>query len=215
MSEARYYRALAKAVPTESVGFSKLCEALEAAGEREQAIAACRDALGREGAQLKDYVRFVHLLLGKATSLSPDETQDVLQIVQHLKEAPDTKAAGTELECEYALRANDVKLMRSCSAELAGPGTEDPATISIQWNLAMRNGDVGEARRLVQLAKAAGVRPEGIALMTRAIEDRGWRGVVTRWRAPISVAGAAVIAASALLFYNLVRRRRGLRPRAA
>ena len=209
VSEARFYRALAKAVPTESIAFTKLCEALEAAGDRDKAILACRDALGREGVVLKDYVHLVTLELGKSAPLSAQENEDVKQIVLHLKDSPDTKATGTMLECEYAVHVDDLKLLRSCSSELAALAPNDAATISFAWTLAMRNGDMVEARRLVQAAEA-GVRPDSVERMTVAIDNRGRRGFVAKWRGPISLGGAFLFAALAGLTYYMLRRRRGL-----
>ena len=44
LGAARYYRAFARAVPDESIAFQKLCESLQKAGRRDEAMAACRDA---------------------------------------------------------------------------------------------------------------------------------------------------------------------------
>src|SRR3954454_9322493 len=41
LAAARYYSALAKAEPTQSFGFSQLCQSLEALGETEGAVEAC------------------------------------------------------------------------------------------------------------------------------------------------------------------------------
>ena len=58
---ARYYLALAKAVPDRSYAFTKLCEQLEASGRRAEAIAACGAAVSRRGATALDVTRYREL----------------------------------------------------------------------------------------------------------------------------------------------------------
>lgn len=212
-SEARYYRAFAKAVPDESIPFTKLCGALEAGGQLQEAIGACRDALGREGAELNDYVKFVHLVLAKPAAKdatggpTAEESEDVVQVIDHLRKEPATRVAGTVLQCELAMRRQDVATWQACSAELQQSAPRDPATISFAWALAVRRHDEPEARRLVALAKASGVRPEGLARMEQATAGLGWRGWLLDRR---NLFGAFVlaVAASACLF---VWRRRSVR----
>src|SRR5262249_27086776 len=46
---AKFYEAMAKAVPDVSIAFAKMCESYEAAGQREKAITACGIALNKQG----------------------------------------------------------------------------------------------------------------------------------------------------------------------
>ena len=217
LAEARYYRAFAKAVPDESFAFTKLCEALEAGGRLDDAIAACRDALVREGVEVKDYARFVHLVLAKpagpngADGMTAEQSEDVAQVIDHLRGAPDTRVAGTVLQCEVAMRKQDLALWQACSAELQRSAPQDPATISFAWALAVRRHDEPEARRLVALAKSSGVRPDGVARMERATDALGWRGWLLDRRNLIAALVVALAASTCLFVWRRRSVRRSLR----
>lgn len=208
--EAHLYRAFALAVPDRSVAFSKLCEALEAAGDRPNAEAACRDALGRPGVEAKDYARFVRLLLAKPGALTPTDVDDIAQIVAHLQSTPSTHLSGTQLQCEYAMHVDDVPLLAKCSRELSAAAADDPKAVTFAWALALRQGDEATAKRLIVRAQALGIKPEGIRRMERATADLhfGWRYWLTSWPLVASVLLVAAFVATAL-----VRRRRSLKQR--
>lgn len=209
LAAARYYRAFAKAVPDESVAFSKLCESLEAAGEREKAAAACRDALGRPGIEVKDYLHFVNLVLAKPGPLTKDEEEDLDEVVDHFRKNPETRIAGIHVQCELALHQANVPLLQQCSGELAAFAPNDPKTISFQWAAAMRQGNAAEARRLVDRARVAGMKPEGLQRMEQAT-DALPTGKLRR--AVMAGLALAVVGAAAAL---LAWRRRGPRQRLA
>ena len=206
-AEARYYQAFAKAVPDASGPFSKLCAALEAGGEHNKAIAACRDTLGRKGVEFKDYARFVRMVLAKPVPMTAADVEDVTKIVEHLQKSPETRIAGTHLQCKYALHAEDLPTLRRCAAALAEVAPRDPKTITFEWALAVREGDQPRARRLIGLAKLVGVQDVALARMEEATTKLGsaWRRWILNRRALLA---AAVLVAFGATTFVLVRRRR-------
>src|SRR5262249_16766310 len=68
---AKYYEAIALAVPGRSVAFTKLCELYEAAGDFAKMLVACKMVLGRNGVTLNDYRRYVHLLVMQKPTIEP------------------------------------------------------------------------------------------------------------------------------------------------
>jgi len=211
LGAARYYRAFAKAVPDESIAFQKLCQSLQKAGKREEAMTACRDALGRPGIDVTDYVRYATLVLGKKGPLANDELEDLNTIVEHLRKDPATRAAGIHIQCELAMHSSDLPLLQQCSGELAALAPNDPKAISFQWAAAMRAGNGAEARRLVERARVSGMQLAGLQKMEQATSalDSGVTGRVVRAGVfAVTVFGAALLA---LVFW----RKRGQRPAAS
>ena len=210
-AEAHFYRAFSLAVPDRSVAFSKLCQALEAAGDRQNAETACRDALGRPGIELADYARFVRLLLQKPEALSPADVEDITQIVAHLQAIPETRLSGTQLQCEYAMHVDNLPLLQQCSAELSAAAPDDAKALTFAWAAALRQGDKTTASRLIDRAKKLGIKPEGIRRMERATSELhfGWR----RWSMLWPLVAAALMLIAALSYLVVARRRRGLQQR--
>lgn len=207
LGAARYYRAFAKAVPDESIAFQKLCESLQKAGKRDEAMAACRDALGRSGIDVSDYVRYTTLVLAKQGPLTKDELEDLNTIIEHLRKDPGTRAAGIHIQCELATHNSDLALLQQCSGELAALAPDDPKTISFQWAAAMRAGNAAEAHRLVERARAMGMKPAGLQKMEQATDalDSGSGGRVVK-------AGVVVVTVfGAVLLALVLWRRRGPR----
>jgi hypothetical protein len=206
----RYYRALAKAVPERALGFSRLCQSLEATAQREAAIAACHSALGLQGVVLDDYVRYVHLILAAPGALAPNDLEEIKAVTTHLKSQPDARIVGYHLQCELATRVADVAALEECTAALAAAAPRDPKTISFQWALALQKGDGAEARNIIRRAAEAGMTAQAVQLMKdRTAEHFAlWPRRLADWRfsAPLAVAVFAG-AASALA---IVRRRRQL-----
>ncbi|MEA2696480.1 MAG: hypothetical protein QOI66_751 [Myxococcales bacterium] len=206
----RYYRALAKAVPERALGFSRLCQLLEATDQREPAIAACHSALGLQGVVIDDYVRYVHLILAAPGVLAPKDLEEIKAVTTHLKSQPEAKIVGYHLQCELGTRVADVAALEDCTAALAAAAPRDPKTISFQWALALQKGDGAEAGNLIQRATEAGMTAEAVQLMKDRTATRFslWPRRLTDWRfsAPLAVAVFAA-AASALA---IVRRRRQL-----
>jgi hypothetical protein len=130
LAAARYYSALAKAVPDRSLAFARLCRSLEALGEREGALDACADALARFGVTVDDFVHYVRLILQKPTALTAADRRVVDDQIGMLRRNPAGTAVADQLQCELAMRLGDVALLRECTPVLAALGTVDPATMA-------------------------------------------------------------------------------------
>jgi hypothetical protein len=208
----RYYRAVAKAVPENAKGWSKLCEAYERVHDRERAIRSCRYAIDRPGVELQDYVRYVHLVIAEEGPLSGPARKEIEAVLGHLDKEEKTGVAVSHLRCEVALKLKDVGLMDSCTKTLAKLAPDDPKTVVFQWSLAVMKGQAGEAQRLLERARAIGVLGDSIERMESVTPAMGGS---TRRRVTIAAATlvvAMVVAATAAV---ALRRRRALASRAA
>ena len=173
LAAARYYTAIAKGVPSRSYAFAKLCESLQAAGDRGRAVGACRSALYREGATVADYLRFVNLALAKDGPLTPDERKELEGVAKHLAGESGGAPIAERMRCEIALRVHDVPALESCTAALGKLAPNDSITISFQWALALEKRDRASAERLIERARAAGMAADGLAKMESATGSLG------------------------------------------
>ena len=212
-AEARYNHAFTIAVPTEAIAFRRLCDSFEAGGRRAEAQAACRDALGRRGVQVEDFVHFVRLSLAKPEAMTPDEVKDVKDVIDHLLETPNTRVFGAHLQCELALHNEDTALLEQCTSRLKADAPKDPKTISFEWALAIRKGDREQAHRLIAEAKATGMKPEGVTRMQEQTDKLVLKTWVSRWVAPLLI--TVFLATAIVVSIVFARRRRGLRQRLA
>jgi hypothetical protein len=199
----RYYRALAASIPSQAQGWSRLCEAYEAAGDRERAVGACKYAIDREGAELKDFVRFVDLLVAKTGELTGEERTALGEVLAHLDQQPDMAVPTAHLRCKSAVKTNDQAALEACTAVLAKVAPDDPKTIVFQWSLAVMRGQGEEAARLLGRAEKAGLGADKIEQMTRVA------AVSRSWTTPVLLVAAA--GAMAALLALLLRRRLGTR----
>jgi len=168
---ARYYHALAVAVPDRAVGFVKECEEHEALGHRDEAVEACGQALLRDGLTVRDYEHFVQLELGQPRPLTEKETAALAQVIAHMKEDPAGRDAAADLECQVGARTSNVAQLEACTAALAARGPEDARLVSYRWALAVAKGDRDEAAALVARAPAAGVAPQDVERMSRTTQE--------------------------------------------
>jgi hypothetical protein len=213
LSAAKYFRALAKAVPDRSIAFAKLCGAYEAAGQRDKAEQSCGDALSRSGVTVADFVHYVRVVLAQAAPLSKTQVTRVDAAIAHLATEAGTLTVSAELACDLAVRLNDGKRLARCTSELRKRAPNDLKTISYDWAFALRRGDLSVAEHLVERAKQLGMRPQGISRMeeaTRAAAPSTLRMLRER---PISILLAATgLAGLVMLVLSLLmRKRRSLR----
>jgi tetratricopeptide (TPR) repeat protein len=197
----RFWGALAKAVPDRAVALTKICDEYETIGDRENAVKACGAALLRDGLTLADYTHYVHLLLGKPGALKPDEIASLGEVLEHMKQDPAGRDAAVSLECDVGTKTGNIGQLQECTAALTAMAPNDPKTLTYRWALAMQMGQIDEARALIQQARQAGMQPEAVDRMERALSAR-------RWRFAIMAVGAAVAFAAALaLLVSRIRRR--------
>ena len=172
---ARYYKAIIKAAPQKSVGYSKVCLSYMGMNDLEKAREFCHEALFHEGVAPLDFLRFLHLLLDTKKQFGPDEVAQADDVFSHLKEQKIDAQEVYQLQCDVALRVSDAKRMEECTKALAARWPDDPKTITYQWSFAVYKKDFATAEKLVQHAKTSAMPPEGVAKMeaaTRAAQHR-------------------------------------------
>jgi tetratricopeptide (TPR) repeat protein len=197
---AKFYAALAKAVPDVSIAFAKACDAYDALGDREKALASCAAALRRQGVRVGDYAHFARLVLAKPTRLDPSEVDDVDAVIDHLKKDESARPAGFEVQCNLAVRLGDKKRLEECAPALAVIAPGDPKTLFFQWSLALMQRDFPAARRFIEHAKASPMKPEEVAKMEEATIGALpiWRRAFHDWRIPTTL-GILLFAGLAIL----------------
>jgi hypothetical protein len=202
---ARHYKVLTLVVPERAVGFVKTCEEYEAAGERDQAVEMCGQALLRDGLTVKDYEHFVHLVLGQPRPLTDKEKAALSQVLGHMREDPAGRDVVDDLECQVGVRDADVAQLKECTAGLQARAPGDARTVTYLWALALTEGKPSEARALLEQAKAAGVAPQELARMSDTTEVSAWR---RRGRIALFVVGLAALLAAIVIAgrARLVRR---------
>jgi tetratricopeptide (TPR) repeat protein len=206
----RFYRAVAKAVPENAKGWSKLCEAYETVHDRDRAIVACRYAIDRPAVELQDFVRFVRLMVAKNGELADKERAELNAVLVHLDGQPGMELAASHLRCQVGVKAKDVAMMETCTQALAKAAPDDPKTMVFRWSLAMMKGQPAEAQRLLESARATGVPRESIALMESVVPSSG-----RSWRGAGLAGGTALTAAVVAALILTLRRRRTLGGRTA
>jgi hypothetical protein len=181
---AKFYEAMAKAVPDVSIAFGKMCESYEAAGQREKAITACEVALTKQGVRIDDYSRFARLVLSKPTRLEPQEIEDVDAVAEHLKSDSGARAYGFEVECNLAVRLGDPKRLEECAPALAAIAPDAPKTLFFQWSLALQKHDYAAARLWLDRARASSMPKEEVQRMDDALVGAMpiWRRTFHDWR---------------------------------
>ncbi|MEO5768282.1 MAG: hypothetical protein ABIS92_08005 [Polyangia bacterium] len=153
----RYYRAVAKAVPDNAKGWSKLCEAYDFVKDRDRAIRACKYAIDRPAVELQDYLRYVRLILSREDQLPASDQGEVNAVLAHLDEQPSLELVSNELRCEAGVKLKDVAMLERCTKVLVRLAPGDPKTVVFQWSLAMQKGQRSEAERFIALARKSGV----------------------------------------------------------
>ena len=202
---ARYYGALAAAVPDRAVGYVKMCQELEAAGDLQRAVDACGNALLRDGTTVADYSRFVGLVLSKPGALSAKEVGALDQVVVHMREDPAGRDVVDDLECRIATRTGNVAQLEECTSVLASRAPDDARTIAYQWALAVQEGRMEDAEMLDARAGAAGIAPESLATMRKVVHD--WQRA-RAWRIGLGVTAIALLLAAAIVAGAATMRKR-------
>jgi tetratricopeptide (TPR) repeat protein len=167
-SAAKYYRAMVAAVPDRSAGFTKLCTAYEALGQRAQAEAVCGAALLRAGVTLDDYAHYVRLVVAQREALTDKQIRHVDEVVAHLRKQNPEVAMVAELQCQLGLRLKDPKRLAACTTQLQKLQPNDMKTITYSWLLAVMRLDRKAAWSLVDRAKRTGAPPDTLRTMEQA-----------------------------------------------
>lgn len=182
----KFWRASAKAVPDEAIGFSRVCRAYQMLEERENALPYCARALILHGATSEDYLRFSELMVASPGALTAEEIKDMDDAIAHLRAQPDAAeptVAGPAavMECQLGVKEDDAKRLKSCTAVLAKTAPNDPHTLTFQWSLAMKQHDYSEARRLLAQMATTKMLPEAQEKLRFATDK-----AATWWRRPFT-----------------------------
>ncbi|MDX2052648.1 MAG: tetratricopeptide repeat protein [Polyangiaceae bacterium] len=204
----KYFSAIAKAVPENAAGFSKLCELYEESGKRDLALANCEIAVNREGVKLEDYTRFVRVALAKEGALEPEWVKKLDAVFAHLHKSEDTRVTAALLQCELGVRLEDVARLELCTKLLDQKLPADPKTISFSWALAIKRGDLAQAEAAVARARSAKMPVAAIETMSAATDQirPWWTRASKHWKQLLGGAFVALGVAGASL---LLRRRNG------
>ena len=211
----RAWEAVTEAAPDRAYGFARLCDALEAIGQHDQALAACRTALVTQGTTAADYTHLVRLLLSHDGALSTVERRQISVAIAALDQEPRAALIAARLRCDVAVHEHDRAGLEACTAKLAAAAPDDWRTSSFSWALAFERGDASAATRLYERARVAGAPGDVLARMapgTGVLRERRLARAL-RW----GLTAAAVTLALALLGRLWTRwlwRRRGRRPAA-
>jgi hypothetical protein len=137
LAAARYWSALAKAVPDRSLAYARLCRSLEALGEREGALDACADALARYGVTVDDFAHFVRLVLASPGNLTAADRRLVDDQIGMLRRNPAGTEVAEQLQCELAVRVGDLLSLRNCAPGLAVAASSEAnglaAALATRW----------------------------------------------------------------------------------
>jgi tetratricopeptide (TPR) repeat protein len=211
---AKYFAALAAAVPDRAISFSKLCKSLELAGDHKHALEACRSALGKSGVTVDDHVRYVGLVLAGTAAIPKAQLADVDAIIDQLDSklgANSVPLIANQLRCEVGLRLQDKLRLTACVQAFQKLAPKDPRTTAFGFALALQEHEFGDAEALIAQAKQDKLPAAAVAQMETALRVERERaptvlGMLRRWLAP-ALAVACVVA----LFMLGTRRTRKLR----
>jgi tetratricopeptide (TPR) repeat protein len=212
---AKLYRAMAKAVPGKSVGFVKLCESYEAAGDHEQAIEACAAALSRTGVTSADFLHYAKLMLTQQGELSETRIKDLDAVAAHLGANLKGSPVPAQLRCDIGARLMDAGRLSECTHALQEQAPNEPKTLSYLWTLALVQRDFDSAQRTIERAKQSGMKLSAVQLMERVTADARSSGgrAVTLGPANLTRGVGLSLAVSLLLIisaYCTLRQRRAL-----
>jgi hypothetical protein len=198
---ALYLKALVKAVPNKSIGYSKLCAAYEALQDWPNALEVCRAALGYEGVKDSDYAKYAHILMEHKPKLAAEEIADLDAIVLQLRSASPPSPAADLVECEVGVKLHDKTRLQRCTANLAARNPVDAVTLSFQWAYAVERGDYNGAKSLITQLRQTTANASVIKRMedATALALPLWKRAL-RWPFALVVVGGLALATLLTIF---------------
>ena len=182
---ARLWRAVTLAVPERTYGYSRFCDALEAIGQIDEAVTACRTAILRQGPMASDYTHFVRLLLARSPRLSDDDRRQIGVALAQLDAEPRAALIATRVRCDLATHEHDRQGLEACTAKLEAQAPDDWRTATFAWALAFEKKDRDALPGWLAKARSAGAPAEVLARLTAGTEAIGglpsWKGRALRW----------------------------------
>jgi hypothetical protein len=209
LKAAKFYEALATAVPDRAVGAKRACMEYEEAGDRDMAINACARALLGDGLMVGDYQHFVNLVLSKET-LGDRDLQALDMVIAHMREDPGGRDWVDAMECVVATRTGNTAQLRECTANLVAKRPDDTQTITFQWALAVQEAHFGEAARLIDRARDRGMPTDRLDNMQRETAEKARKHNI---RVALAILSIALLLAGVGVAGRAVILRRKLAPR--
>lgn len=185
------WRAATQLVPERAYGFARLCDVLEAAGKRAEALVACRTAITRQDTTAGDYTHFVKLLVEQDGPLTPSDHRQIDLALAALDKEPAAALIAARVRCNVAVHDHDVPALEACTRNLIAAEPDDVRTVSFQWALARERGDRASAELLAKRVQT--LTPAAPTVAASSPGTKAQRFV--RW----AVAGLAASLAVALL----------------
>lgn len=173
--EAKYYRAMTKAVPERAIGYRRACAAHDLAGEHVKAIEMCRAALGASGITVQDHLQFLTVLLKKPQPLKPSEIEDADAVVARLggelklNQDEAGRKIVAEAKCQIGAKLEDVARLTACAEHVRELRLEPAKVLTYEWALAIAQGDPNGAQRVVDKAKQVGLPAAALQAMQRGV----------------------------------------------
>jgi hypothetical protein len=211
---SQFYLALAKAAPSKSTAFVKLCASYVGLNQFEKALSSCRVAVTREGVEALDYARLVALTLQVRKQLSESDVKDLDAVFAHVSAERVDFMPLRYLKCDLGVRLMDRGRLEECTRALAAQAPNDPRTITYQWTLAVVREDSAAAQHWIEQARNNRMPLEGIQQMQAATLSLGHDAGGKETRRNLLIA-AAVIAAIGTGSAGLWAQRRRLRASSA
>jgi tetratricopeptide (TPR) repeat protein len=208
-SAAKFYRAVAKAVPDAPVGFVKACEQYEILGDYASATQLCAAALTLKGVTVEDYSHYARLAL-RSRDLGPETLSNLDAVVAHLKSNASTRAVALDIECAVGAHQSDRARLERCVPDLARLAPNNRKTLFYEWALAVVKKDFPAAEGYLAKARTATPpNPGEVKLMERAMFEAmpAWRQGMRAFRDWRIGASACVVLFAGLAL--LLLRRRG------
>jgi tetratricopeptide (TPR) repeat protein len=132
---AALFRNAAAEAPESALAARLQCQALVALGRRSQALAACREAVKRQGSPMDFRASVAALMAGPGQPTSEELAQAIL-LARSARETRPDEPWGYAAECDIARRLRDRELYGSCFSGLERVAPDDPETRRVAAELA-------------------------------------------------------------------------------
>lgn len=212
---AKFYRAMAKAVPDRATGYAKACAMHAAAREWPEAVDFCRTTLGIQGLTIDDLIRFVGVMIQKDSPITSEERSEIDGVLARLETEVGEKKGGKELvldlRCQLAVRLEDLDALEACSNALLTIAPKSPKTFVYASTLAYARNDLDAAEDVLARAKEAGLPADAVGAMGSVLEAK--RASAPSWSANPFLVLVGLLAV--VLAIGVVVRARSSRGRAA
>jgi tetratricopeptide (TPR) repeat protein len=191
----RYFKALSKVVPENSVPFMKLCGEYRAIDDWSDAAESCAMGLKRAGATADDEAQFINVMISKPTRWTDAEMRSVITVFTRLR--ADKRAHDVDaVECAIGVKAQDTSLLQECVPQLVARAPAEQITLMSQWALAMKTGDHAAALAVIEHAKQLKMPPETLARLEQQLNGapmRPWLWLLLALFVSVAACAAGVL----------------------